>query len=234
MSITTAGASLVNIGRVTDPKHCKNVADYFGRPFYVTLPVNSNVPHPTEHMCFVGGLRSKVPSYEPSFMQLGSEANPDSKTLADNASKSNIVYSYQQSPNRQLCMTSKGEVVKCLPRLAEKQVIVAAPSTGCACDHPIGYLTLVSPLPYTERKENAVIQSPPEMLKLFAAHRNQPWELRKRFSYTTKLNDISIPVFKGTFDCLKVGCEELFTGDIVEIQNVLGYKTIQYKVNMYS
>jgi hypothetical protein len=241
--ITTAGGSLVNVGRVSAPAHCKGVADYFGRPFFVTIPTarEANSPVPTEFMCYVGGHRRAAPDFEPGYMRTGSEAAPDADSYADNASRSGLTYSYAGSLNRTTCVTQRGEAVRCMPKLVGRPSDAGDAAGGpcCACQRPVGYLTLVSPLPYASRADSmARVRPPPEMLKLFAAVRNQPWELRRRFSYYTSLrvpgSDINVPVHKGTFDCMRVGCEELYSGDVVELRDVFGHTSIQYKVNMYA
>lgn len=230
----------MNVGKVDDPKYCKRVADYFERPYYVTLPVNTNDPIPKEHLCFVGGRRSRSDGREPSYHPVSSDVS-GGISIADVSSLSNVDYSYggPQGLNRQNCRAPNGEIVRCLPKLNEytkpKTRVVEDHRQCCSCEKPIGYMTLVSPQPFTHHSNTttAVVKTPPELLNLYAAVKNEPWELRKRFTYYTLVNSVRIPVYRGAYNCLRVGCEEIFTGENIDIREVHGHKSILYKVTMY-
>jgi hypothetical protein len=192
MAVHNFDKDLLQVGKVETPHHCKRVADYFGKPYYVSIPTESDNLASSEYMCYVGGNHH-------------SAAAKKKKVINTNTNTNN------ENNNNKKC---------------------------CSCNHPVGYLALLSPMPVdTYNTGGAHVKAPPSMLSLYAAARSQPWELRKRFTYYTEIEvdgqRVTVPVWRGGYDCMRIGCEELSNKDHVEVRNVLGHRYIAYEANLY-
>lgn len=205
--MSAIGGSLVNVGRVSNAKQCQNIADAFDKTYFVSIPLKSEAnDFNREYLCFVGGGQGPKKQTEAA-------NNDDTMSLmtVNKTTKTNIM--------RRDVETEKKEEM-------------------CSCDVPIGYLTISNQIDHVvSDKLDKSHKSPPSMLNIYGYQRTNPWELRQRYSYYTKVPvqgvEVTIPLYKGAYDCMRVGCDEVMHGDIVELRNILDYRVIKYKVNMY-
>lgn len=222
------GATLVSVGKVSDAMHCKNVADFFGRPFYVAIPQqhSSGDPDKDELNCFVGGgYKPRQQLSHNDEEDLGYQSVRDEQEtkcrFEDNNlyRKSNkLPYSIEPNMDRSPIIVQDSNI---------RQSIIKPPTMakniGLLVLHtPIDDVLIPKHIPLYTDTINYITSN-----HVMLSHRYFTVMVINPYDQPTKL-----PVFVSGSNCWTTGCPKLRHGDFAEIRNVYNYNNLIYKVQL--
>lgn len=197
--------SLVSVGTVADMAQCQNIADHFGRPYFVSIPVDAS-----GHMCFVGG--TVAPRLKKARPNVDAGRPPAARP------KSPV----RREPHCGVTPTARRDGPKRCTADDPHQVGVLTLTTPLPMNHQVD--AVYRNLPRTLNLYTLPVSDPWQLT---------PKE-RYYTHVDVNGRAIRQSVYRAFTDCLRHGCPRLTTGDVVELRNTFGFTSIQYTVGLFA